>query len=106
MRRYLQIALCIFSFALSVILVEGGCLMLFMASEAEWGHISRTGTYSSPEKFIWGEWRPNDEGVRRSPALSDPDSIYSTITEFRKGIASTFFFKYTAFITSPIIDFV
>jgi hypothetical protein len=85
------------------LLTLAGALGLFLAfavtqgvNDGEWGHISRTGLPSSPEKFIWSDWQKNEGGIEPFDGFK-PLHQPASLTEFRIGTAHNIYIEFTAY---------
>jgi hypothetical protein len=86
-----------------ILLAFAGAAGLFLAfavtqgaNDGEWGHISRTGLPSSPEKFTWSEWQKNDGSIEPFDGFKPLDQPAS-LTEFRIGTAHNLYIEFTAY---------
>ncbi len=85
-----------------IVLLAFGCLLFVFGlakigiNDAEWGHISRTGLPSAPDKLLWSPWQHNDGSV--SPFSSfQPEQRPDSLPEFRVGRGQTMFFDYVIY---------
>ena len=61
-------------------------------NDAEWGKISKNGSPSKPELFIWTAWQKNDGSIY---SFSREQKL--EVTDFRVGQAHTSLFTFTAY---------
>ena len=87
---------------LGAVFLFTGCLLAMASAlttginDSEWGHLSKTGGISTPEKLIWSEWRPNDGSVTIFRQYH-PQEEFGPVTNFRVSHTHGILFDFTAY---------
>lgn len=78
-----------------VILIVGPLLCIGI-TDGEWGHLSRTGSFSAPDKLQWGAWQPSDDSITPFRGYQ-PDVEKPQFTQYRKGGAHGLLFDFVVY---------
>jgi hypothetical protein len=81
---------------ISPVVLLAGFVIPIGINDGEWGHLSRTGSFSTPDALQWGAWQANDGSITAfygyQPELEKPE-----FPQYRRGEAHGWLFDFVVY---------